>query len=199
MRRKLMKSLLIMLVLPLILTSCAMFERRSYEDVMFDTAGPMWVPNRDFQVVGGDTGRVYRDYNDIMQRTPASFETMEEQEYAYSLRTELVKLENLQNEKDYELYDRHRFHFGSDSERIYYLRLNPSERISYLKARGFMGSREGSFGPTPSAQRAYARAYSEGEPAWQAPNYQETYPAQPMEWRPRESSRAPASLEYSGY
>lgn len=176
-----------------------MFETRSYYDLMTDNAGPIWVPNRDFQVVGGDTGRVFRDYNEIMQRTPASYQTQEDQEYAYTLRAELVKLENLQSEKDYELYDRHRFRFASDSERIYYLRLNPNERVSYLRAKGFIKNGERNFMSAPSAQRAYARAYSEGTPSWQEFADQETNSLPANQWQPRDTYRAPASLEYGGY
>lgn len=186
-----MKSLVYLLILPLILTSCAMFENRSYYDIMAETESPMWVPNRDFQVVAGDTGRTYRSYEEISERAPASFEAHQDSQYSYSLRNELMKLENGQSDQDYQVYDRYRHKFASDSEKIYFLRLNPRDRMSYLSAKGFLGNESG-FQTNP---RAYARAYDQG--VWQ--NSQPRYETPLNQWVPRENSRAPASIEYGGY
>lgn len=129
-----MRRLTNLLILCFAFTSCAMFEHRDFEREMdpMRMDDPMFIPNRDFAVVPGDDGRYYRNDNEIKGRTPATERVRQEDLYADSIKRELRSLESKMNDAEYQEYIRIRAQLGSDSEKIYFLRLKESERHEYL-------------------------------------------------------------------
>lgn len=113
-----------------------MFEQRDYMSEMdFQYDEPLFQANRDFMVVPGDTGRDYRTSNEIMERTPASFEDQESMRYNTSLKRELNMLENKVSDAEYQQYQKYQDKLGGTSEKIYFLRLTPVEKEEYLVAK----------------------------------------------------------------
>lgn len=121
-----------------------MFERRDfaremgYGELQY-MEEPAFMANRDFMVVAGDDGRDHRSWSEINSRTPATARTREEAIYQQSLKRELYYLENQLNDQQYNSYLRYRDELGSLSERIYFLRLDPRAKRSYLQSRGLSG------------------------------------------------------------
>lgn len=119
-----------------ILTSCSLFDYREHEMVMdtrFDN--DMWVPEKDFQVIPGDSGRSFRDRNEIRDRVPATARDKKERDYYQSLRQEIISLENRLSEREYEDYQKIRPKLGGLSEQIYFLRLSYREKMDYINSR----------------------------------------------------------------
>lgn len=134
---KMTTNLLILLV-SLAASSCAMMERRDFEAQMDPyqmNNDPLFMPNRDFAVVPGDTGRFYRSHNEINERTPATERMREKDLYNNSIKRELVGLENQMDAAEYQQYIKIRNSLGSDSEKIYYLRLSARDKAEYLALR----------------------------------------------------------------
>jgi hypothetical protein len=128
-------NLLILLTLTTV-SSCALMDRRDFSDQMnyrFDE--PMFRPNQDFMVMAGDTGRDYDSYEDIMSRTPANEKVGGDYRYEKSLQRELSYLERKMDDSEYFEYTRFKNRLGSTSEKIYFLRLSPSEQNEYLRLR----------------------------------------------------------------
>ncbi len=118
------------------LTSCAqMFTSRTFIDEMDHDDGMYWVPGQDFQMTSGDSGQAYRSRDDIYRRTPAMGETKRTYEEEESLRRELIRRENMLNEREFAQYREAQNYFTTDSERIYYLSLSPYEREVYLQTK----------------------------------------------------------------
>lgn len=129
-----MKQMIIIFLL-FSLTSCAQFlERRSFIDTM-DKEDDLFVANRDFPVVPGDSGSFGRSEEEIMGRTPASYRSKEDFERKRSLQTELERKEAGLSEHERVKYRQAQSVLQTESERIYYLGLNPSERQHYLQTR----------------------------------------------------------------
>ena len=126
------------------LYSCSMFEYRDYSDQMDPFMGysdePMFMPNKDFMVVAGDSGRDYRSFEEIKRRTPASYNERLDDRYQKSLQVELNAHVNRLSDEEYWEYDKIKNKLGSTSEKIYYLGLNPREKKQYLNARGIQRS-----------------------------------------------------------
>jgi hypothetical protein len=102
-------------------------------DYQFDE--PLFKPNSDFMVMAGDTGRDYDTYNEIMEKTPASGRMDSDYRHERSLERELRYLEHKLSDAEYGEYTRYKNNLGSRSEKIYFLRLNSSERRDYLNVR----------------------------------------------------------------
>lgn len=129
---------LLILLISLIVSSCAMMEHRDFEGQMDPYRAdndPLFIPNRDFAVVPGDTGRFYRSNQEINERTPATARMKEQDLYKSSIKRELRGLENQISDAEYQYYLRIRNSLGSDSEKIYYLRLSQAEKKEYLALR----------------------------------------------------------------
>ncbi len=127
------------LLLPIIICSCSMFESRDYSSQMDDfmmNDDPMFKPNSDFMVMAGDTGRSWRNDQEVNRRTPATIRNKEDYLYQDSLERELRHLENRLTEDEFYEFDRNRKKIGSISEQIYFLRLNQRERSNYLNLKG---------------------------------------------------------------
>jgi hypothetical protein len=129
--------LILLLTLSAFTSSCAFMDRRDYQDEMseFRTDDPMFIAGRDFQISAGDSGSYHRRDSEISSRTPASFKSAEKRKHYNSIKRELSKLENNLNEAQFSEYKKYRSNLGSDSEKIYYLRLSASERREYLQVR----------------------------------------------------------------
>lgn len=117
-----------------------MFSRRDFEEQMeISTFGqPMFIPNQDFDVVGGDSGRDSRSFEEILDRTPLTAMQKENVTYERSLKRELYNLENSLSEDEYNSYLKVRNKLETDSEKIYYLRLGSTNKNLYLKGRGIV-------------------------------------------------------------
>lgn len=143
-----MKSFLIILSLTL-LTSCAgMFENRSFISEMDHQTDDIFVAGEDFDYVSGDSGTPYRSREEIRSRTPASgIEKSRRDEYS-SLMKELSFKERKLSMKERALYKEVQPYLESDSEKIYFLDLSPSERREYLDSRriDYQGSQASSVG-----------------------------------------------------
>ncbi|MBC75590.1 MAG: hypothetical protein CME64_06200 [Halobacteriovoraceae bacterium] len=136
------KTTFLTFTLALISTSCAMLDRRDFYEQMdtrFDQ--PMFMPEQDFAVVPGDTGRAYRAHEEIMGRAPATAAQQERSRYDNSIKRELSWLESRLSDQNYNDYLRVREQLGSDYERIYYLRLAPAQQAEYLGVRGIAPSK----------------------------------------------------------
>ncbi len=143
-----MKKLKLLKIFTLIATtsflySCSLLDHRDYSTQMDPFMGsdePMFMPNRDFMVVAGDSGRDYRSFQETKQRTPASYEQKLEDRYQKSLQVELNAHVNRLSDEEYWEYEKIKNLLGSTSEKIYYLGLNPLEKKQYLSARGIQRS-----------------------------------------------------------
>ena len=120
----------------IILSSCSMLDQRDYARMMdnrFDDE--MWVPEKDFPVVPGDSGRAYRGDKELINRVPATARDEKEREYYRSLAEEIRYLENRLSEAEYEDYQKVKPHLGGLSEQIYFLRLSYAEKLEYISSR----------------------------------------------------------------
>jgi hypothetical protein len=129
-------SKLLILQFMLLCTSCAMMDSRDYDMVMnerFDDE--MWVPEKDFPIVPGDSGRAFRSDNEIINRVPAGEKMARDLSYNRSLHQELKILESKLNESEWEDYLKIRNQLGSTSQKIYFLKLSYNEKLAYLNAR----------------------------------------------------------------
>jgi hypothetical protein len=139
----LMKTInrIFLLVLMAAFASCSLLPKRDYMDEMVYYQDPMFMPGEDFETVPGDSGRAYRDMNELMKRTPATVEYDEEMRYRSSLKKEMYVLESHLTDIEFEEYEQVKHKLSSDSERIYYLRLgNRSDRQDYLRSKGVISS-----------------------------------------------------------
>jgi hypothetical protein len=86
-------------------------------------------PQDDFDVVAGDKNRF--EWEDDSQRLGNLNEKKNK-----TLEEELYYLENIQSDEEYDFYKRVSPKLGSTSEKIYYLRLQPSSRRVYASSKG---------------------------------------------------------------
>lgn len=145
---------LLTLVLALISTACAeLHTGRSYLSEMEHDDSSFFDAGSDFPVLGGDTGRTWRNDKEVTERTPASEEDLLERKSQRTLKDELRSLESAQPEHAYKIYNKHKQKFGNISEKIYFLKLPHSDRRAYLEDRGFLGE------PEAPARTAYEKMY----------------------------------------
>lgn len=132
----------------LLATSCAFMSERSYSDQMENMEDGMFIPNRDFQVVAGDSGEASLSRKEILRRTPASRLEKEKLFENFALEEELVQLEEEQSGGMAEHYARYREKLKNNSERIYFLKLNTvRERDEYLASKGFFEGKHSNVSP----------------------------------------------------
>lgn len=132
-----MKTSILTLTLSLLVSSCAFMGERSYSDEMEAMDEGMFVPNRDFQVVGGDSGDISYTRREILRRTPASKLEKEKMFEDFALEEELVQLESEQSGSSAELYEKYRDRLRTKSEKIYFLKLSSRDREEYMVSKGF--------------------------------------------------------------
>lgn len=125
-------SLLLILIL---VASCGSLER-SFVDQMDRESDGIFVPGKDFPVMGGDTGSVYRSKDEINMRTPASERGQVRSKDNASIRQELAAREEaLQTEEEIDQYRRDQRFLPSDSDKLYYLSLQGEERSHYINTK----------------------------------------------------------------
>ena len=117
-------------------TGCADWvHQRTYLKEMDETKDGFFVPDRDFAVLSGDSGRRYRSKAEIAERTPVFGKKRRKWERKKFLRRELNRKEERLGEEEYKNYQRYRNRFDNDSERIYYMNLPIEERLNYLSRK----------------------------------------------------------------
>lgn len=115
--------------------SCSQFlSQRSYLAEMENNGSSFFNPQDDFPVVGGDTGRVGETAQERKRRTPLS-ENSQDRRF---LKQELKRLEAKESDDELAFYEGQKRLLSTTSEKIYYLKLSPSERREYLASRGFI-------------------------------------------------------------
>jgi hypothetical protein len=128
------KNLTILLSL-LFIVSCGSLERSFVEQMDRDSEG-VFVPGKDFPVMGGDTGNAFRSRDEIKERTPASERGQVRAKNTASIRQELAAREEaLQSEDEIDQYRRDQRFLPSDSDKLYYLSLQGEERARYINTK----------------------------------------------------------------
>lgn len=141
-------KLLSLIIAAASLASCSMLDHRDFEDEMSDfrdDGSSSFEPNIDFPVVAGDTGEMGTDWEIINSRTPASRSQRKLNDYEVSIRAELYSLEGKLDEIDQRKYIKYKDKLGSDSQKIYYLSLDPMERSEYLITRGLVDGQRSAY------------------------------------------------------
>ncbi len=149
-----------LLCLIFLLSGCAaLLQDRSFSQQMNNNnEDSLFSPGKDFPVSSGDTGKQYLSRDEIKSRTPASkYEQAESREHQ-SIQEELAEMEGNLTPEENERYERVKGQFVADSERIYFLRLSPSERQNYLRTLGIQAANVAPDRPTYSAL-TYIRSY----------------------------------------
>ncbi|OFZ14274.1 MAG: hypothetical protein A2X86_05345 [Bdellovibrionales bacterium GWA2_49_15] len=141
------------------LAGCAaLLEPRTYSEQMEKSDESFLSPGKDFPITSGDTGKQYLTDDEIKSRTPAGrYEQAENREHR-SLQEELAEMENNLTPEEFERYEKVKGQFVADSERIYFLRLSPSERPHYLRTLGLQSTNATPDKPSYSAL-SYIRSY----------------------------------------
>jgi hypothetical protein len=121
-----------------VLSSCSLIPERSfYEQMEEDKFGAMFAPSRDFRVVSGDYGYMYREQDEMLARTPASAHQREMMQFQDSFEQELHALTAKLSEEELHHYAQNQKHLANTSEKIYFLRLSGlRERNTYLISKG---------------------------------------------------------------
>ncbi len=145
-----------LLVISMLMSSCAMLEYRDFEDQMSEYRDDdlSFVPNQDFPVVAGDSGDMGGGLEVILRRTPASGSQRKLNAHESSIRQELYALEGQLQEDELKQYIENKDKLGSDSQKIYFLSLDEMEKYDYLKTRGLVERADNSY--YSSAERAIA-------------------------------------------
>jgi hypothetical protein len=140
-------KLLSLIIAAASLASCSMLDHRDYQDEMseYRDDGDSFAPNIDFPVVAGDTGFMGTDLEMIRRRTPASGSEKKMSDYELSLKAELYSLEGALDQDAQRKYIENKDKIGNDSQRIYYLSLDPVERNEYLITRGLVKNQRNNF------------------------------------------------------
>lgn len=135
------------LLLPLtLLTSCSDLKiGTTYLSEMEHDDGRFFSPSEDFPVMAGDSGQNWLSEKERRLRTPASAERMEEDRKTKILKAELRGLESLQSEESVKFYEKYKLGLPTTSEKIYFLKLPPSERREYLITKGIISETKPAF------------------------------------------------------
>ncbi len=110
-------------------------QHRSFVDEMDRESDGFFVADEDFPIIPGDQGSAYRSKEEIAKRTPASIEQKKKKLQLGSLKMELaVKERELResSQEGYKVYTSYESNFSSDSQKLYYLSLNPVEKRNFL-------------------------------------------------------------------
>ena len=119
-------------------SGCAEFlQNRSFVDEMDQQSEDLFVANRDFQTVAGDSGDAYRTSEQIMERTPASATEMAARAEVRSIQKELRDKEMTLTPYQQNLYRVAGQYLETPSEKIYFLNLSDAEKVDYLDSRSF--------------------------------------------------------------
>jgi hypothetical protein len=117
-------------------SSCSLLSpERSFLDEMNRESDGFYAPGKDFPVVGGDSGDVYRSKEEIQKRTPASERNKRLSKERLSITQELAEKEAKLNEDEAMDYQKDSKYLQSESDKLYYLSLNPSERNTLIESK----------------------------------------------------------------
>lgn len=131
-----MFKILILLVLPVFLVSCAgLFPGRSFIDEMDRGPEETWIPGEDFQMVAGDEGTAFRGSDEIARRTPASRYEKKRTDAERSIDSELKRKISTLDEMTYAQFQRDKRVLANASEQIYYLGLTLREKAEYVRLK----------------------------------------------------------------
>ncbi|MDD0854850.1 hypothetical protein HBN50_17230 [Halobacteriovorax sp. GB3] len=144
-----MKFVLLLFLATQFVGCAELLAQRTFIDEMDRETDGLFVAGRDFNQVPGDSGQAFRTRNEINDRTPASIGEYESRERRNSLKLELRRKLRGLSQKDYQDYSRIASTLENDSERIYYLSLDPQSRREYLFDKGII---ERSYGETRGMQ-----------------------------------------------
>lgn len=126
----------------LLFSGCAgMFDTRTHLDQMERESDGWFSPGKDFSIVPGDKGEAYRSKEEILKRTPASKASRNDVRDTTSLNDELKEKEENLSENEYREYRENEGYFENVSEKIYYLNLPLSERLTYLRSKRMVPSK----------------------------------------------------------
>lgn len=143
-----MKKAVFLINLGLLLGGCSLAPQRSFYDEMDGTPDEMFVPNRDFPIVQGDSGAATRSRREILMRTPASKMEREKLFEEFSLEDELSNLENELDDDDYNHYLKYREKLKTHSERIYFLKLGSIvDKEEYLVSKNLYDGKYSNVSP----------------------------------------------------
>lgn len=118
------------------ISSCAfLMPDRTFLEEMDRTDENFYAPGRDFPVVGGDTGEVYRSREEIKRRTPSSARNARLDKERKSIENELTEKEESMTEEEMARYRKDEKYLQTESEKLYYLSLAPSERGEMIQAK----------------------------------------------------------------
>lgn len=145
-------SILVGILSLLFLCSCSEFViKRSYQDEMERDSDGVFVADKDFPTVSGDSGQAYRSPEEIKLRTPPTPSTKKKLDYLSSLDDELTTLEEGLPENEFQHYSRYKDKLENISEKIYFLRLkNVRARDEYLYGKGIYAEK----GSSPQEEEA---------------------------------------------
>lgn len=137
-----LKRAIFLLMILSMFTGCAEFMRnRSFVDEMENQDEDLFVANRDFPTVAGDSGMAYRSREEIKGRTPASEMEISQRAEERSIYKELRDKESVLSPYQQSLYRVAEQYLETPSEKIYFLNLSDSEKLEYLDARNFRSYR----------------------------------------------------------
>jgi hypothetical protein len=120
----------------LLSTGCSVFmPDRSFIEEMNRESDPFLVAGRDFPVVGGDSGESHRSREEIQKRTPSSERNRKKRKERESIEQELAQKEADIPEDGLEQYSKDKKYLPGDSDKLYYLSLNISERANYISIK----------------------------------------------------------------
>jgi hypothetical protein len=118
------------------LSSCAfLMPDRTFLEEMDRTDEAFYAPGKDFPVVGGDTGEIYRSRDEIKKRTPSSARNARLDKERKSIENELQDKEEALTEEEMARYRKDEKYLQTESEKLYYLSLAPSERSEMIQGK----------------------------------------------------------------
>lgn len=134
-KQKLLNGIIV-LGLSVILISCTgLMPDRSFIEEMNRESDPYFVAGKDFPMVSGDSGEAYRSREEIKKRTPASERNRQKFKEEQSLKAELEQKEADIPEEYLGQYTKDKKYLPTESDKLYYLSLAPSERTSYISSK----------------------------------------------------------------
>jgi hypothetical protein len=122
-----------------------MLERRTFLTEMDQQQDGFFIANQDFPVIPGDSSDGFRTQQEIRKRTPLSKQEKTKSWETNSLKMELVAKERELKEQypnGYKLYKSYDSAFSNDSQRLYYLSLQPQEQKEFLYLLGSKGIKQ---------------------------------------------------------
>ena len=116
--------------------SCSgLMPDRSFIAEMNRESDPYFVAGKDFPLVSGDSGDVYRSKEEIKKRTPASERNRQKFKEDESLKLELEQKEADIPEESLGQYTKDKKYLPTESDKLYYLSLAPGERATYINSK----------------------------------------------------------------